>query len=100
MVRSHHNRRGGFAVFRHALEDAKEDEQVKHLTGLVIGMVLMVLGAQGAIRLLVDHGNAGLLRWMPGGFWVRLVCYLVATIAGASLAAWGARKAKRAGSDT
>jgi hypothetical protein len=61
--------------------------------GLVVGMVLMVLGAQGGIRLLVDHGNAGLLRWMPGGFAVWLSCYVVVAVVGVLVAGWGSRKA-------
>ncbi|WP_285625941.1 hypothetical protein [Actinoallomurus iriomotensis] len=32
------------------------------------------LGAQGAIRLLADHHDAGLPRWLPGGFAARLAC--------------------------
>jgi hypothetical protein len=70
---------------------------VKHQTGLIIGMVLLALGAQGAIRLMADHDNAGLLRWMPGGFGVWLSCYVVATVLGVGLAAWGTQKTKRAG---
>jgi hypothetical protein len=68
---------------------------MKHTIGLVAGMVLLALGAQGAIRLLADHDNAGLLRWMPGGFGAWLSCYVVATAAGIGLAAWGAQKAKQ-----
>ncbi len=70
---------------------------MKHQIGLIIGMVLLALGAQGAIRLLADHDNGGLLRWMPGGFGVWLACYVVATAAGIGLAAWGGQKAKQAG---
>ncbi|MEV0666250.1 hypothetical protein ACIBI3_19780 [Actinomadura luteofluorescens] len=55
---------------------------------LPLGVVLLVLGAQGAIRLLADHDNAGLLRWLPGGFAAWLACYAVATVAGVLLAAW------------
>jgi hypothetical protein len=54
---------------------------------LVLGMILLVLGAQGAIRLLVDHDNAGLLGRLPGGFAARLACYVLATVAGLLLAA-------------
>lgn len=70
---------------------------MKHITVLVIGMLLLVVGAQGAIRLLADHGNAGLLTWLPGGFAVRLACYAVAVVAGAALAGWGSRKARQGG---
>ncbi|GAA1255515.1 hypothetical protein GCM10009677_01760 [Sphaerisporangium rubeum] len=63
------------------------------MTGLVAGMVLLVVGAQGAVRLLVDHENAGLLAWLPGGFGVRLACYGLAVAASLSLAGWGGKKA-------
>lgn len=74
---------------------------MKHVTVLIIGMLLLVLGAQGAIRLLADHDNAGLLAGLlaglPGGFAVWLACYAVAAVAGALLAGWGGRKAKQGG---
>ena len=56
---------------------------------LVAGMVLLVLGAQGGIRLLADHDNAGILGWLPGGFAVQLACYLVMVLAGLVLAGRG-----------
>ena len=58
---------------------------------LVLGMVLLVVGAQGAIRLLVDHNNAGLLGLLPGGFAVQLTGYLVITTVGIVLAARNAK---------
>jgi hypothetical protein len=64
---------------------------------LVVGMLLLVLGAQGGIRLLVDHGDAGLLAWMPGGFAAWLTCYATAAIAGTLLAGWAGGKVKKAG---
>lgn len=64
---------------------------MKHVAVQVIGMLLLVLGAQGAIRLLADHDDAGLLAWVPGGFAVWLACHAVAAVAGALLAAWGRR---------
>ncbi|GII81112.1 hypothetical protein Sru01_60940 [Sphaerisporangium rufum] len=67
---------------------------MKHVTVLTIGMLLLVLGAQGAIRLIADHDNAGLLAWLPGGFAVWLACYAVVAIIGALLAGWGGKKAK------
>jgi hypothetical protein len=70
---------------------------MKYITLLIVGMLMLVLGAQGAIRLLADHGNAGLLAWLPGGFAVRLACYAAAVAAGASLAGWGSKKAKQSG---
>jgi uncharacterized membrane protein HdeD (DUF308 family) len=53
---------------------------------LVVGMILLVVGAQGAIRLLVDHQNGGLLSWFPGGFAGQLTGYLVLAAAGLLLA--------------
>ena len=53
---------------------------------LILGMVLLVLGAQGGIRLLSDHENAGILGWLPGGFGVQLACYVVLVVVGAALA--------------
>ncbi|MBB5782520.1 hypothetical protein [Nonomuraea jabiensis] len=70
---------------------------MKHVAVQIIGMLLLVLGAQGAIRLLADHDNAGLLAWLPGGFTVWLACYAVATVAGAVLAGWGSKKVKQSG---
>jgi hypothetical protein len=68
---------------------------MKHVTMLIIGMLLLVLGAQSAIRLLADHDNAGLLGWLPGGFPVWLACYAVAAVAGALLASRGSKQAKQ-----
>ncbi|MGV9775045.1 hypothetical protein [Streptosporangium sp. NPDC003464] len=67
---------------------------MKHVLVLITGMLLLALGAQGAIRLLADHDNAGLLAWLPGGFAVWLACYAVAAVAGALLAGWGSRQVK------
>lgn len=55
----------------------------------VAGIALLVLGAQGGIRLLADHGNAGVLTWLPGGFAAQLVCYVGVTALGVALAIWG-----------
>jgi hypothetical protein len=60
---------------------------------LVLGMVLLVVGAQGAVRQLVDHDNAGLLGWLPGGFGVQLAGHLMLTVVGLLLAGWGSRRA-------
>ncbi|GAA2432736.1 hypothetical protein GCM10010191_53450 [Actinomadura vinacea] len=70
---------------------------MKRVTGLVGGMLLFVLGAQGGIRLLADHDNAGLLSWTPGGFPMRLSGYALMIIVGALLAGWGSKKAERSG---
>ncbi|WP_228973121.1 hypothetical protein [Streptomyces sp. DH12] len=60
-----------------------------------IGMALLVIGAQGAIRQLADHDNAGLLGWLPGGFAVSITVYVLAVVIGAVIAgrSHNARKA-------
>lgn len=72
---------------------------MRHVIALVGGMVLLVLGAQGGIRLLVDHHNAGLLSWLPGGFTAQLLCYVVIAVAGAGLASWGKQRSGRSAAD-
>jgi hypothetical protein len=59
---------------------------------LVLGMILLAVGAQGAIRQLVDHYNAGLFSWVPGGFGAQLAGHLVLAVAGLLLAGWGGRR--------
>jgi hypothetical protein len=63
----------------------------------VAGMVLLVAGAQGAIRLLIDHEHTGLLAWLDAGFAGTLVCYVVVTAIGVVLAGWAHDRAKAAG---
>ncbi|MGW2224046.1 hypothetical protein [Streptomyces formicae] len=60
-----------------------------------LGMALLVIGAQGAIRQLVDHDNVGLLGWLPGGFAASITVYVLAVVIGAIIAgrANDARKA-------
>ncbi|MFB8003218.1 hypothetical protein [Nocardia sp. NPDC056000] len=70
---------------------------MRHTITLVLGMILLVLGVQSAIRLTADHENGGLLGELPGGFPVLLTCYVVIGAAGAGLAGWGSRGAKRTG---
>jgi hypothetical protein len=68
---------------------------MRYVAVLVGGMLLLVLGVQGAIRILADHDDAGLLGGLPGGFAVQLVAYVVAAGLGALLAGWGSRKSKQ-----
>lgn len=62
----------------------------------VTGIALLVLGAQGGIRLVIDHANTGLLGWLPGGFAAQLVCYVVIATLGVALTSWGKRQSDRA----
>ncbi|MEU8634088.1 hypothetical protein AB0C38_18080 [Amycolatopsis sp. NPDC048633] len=63
----------------------------------ILGAVLTVLGAQGAIRLLIDHANVGLLGWLGAGFTGTLIAYLVVTALGIVLTGWAHDRAKALG---
>jgi hypothetical protein len=62
-----------------------------------LGVVLLALGAQGAIRQLINHDNAGLLGWLPGGFAASITVYAVAVVIGAVVAGWAHGASKAAG---
>jgi len=66
-----------------------------YIAALVIGMVLLAFGGQAAIRLLLDGSQS--LPWLPGGFAVELIVYVLIALAGAVLAGWGADRARKAG---
>ena len=68
------------------------------VAGLILGMILLVLGAQGGLRLLAEHDDAGILGWVPGGFAVRLGCYAAIVIAGVLLAGRSGTALRRPGS--
>ncbi|GAA3489037.1 MULTISPECIES: hypothetical protein [Streptomyces] len=63
----------------------------------IIGAVLVVVGGQGAIRLLIDHDNTGLLGGLGAPFTVNLVTYLTAVLFGVILAGWAHDRAKALG---
>ncbi|GAA4973954.1 hypothetical protein [Kineococcus glutinatus] len=60
---------------------------------LVLGMVLLVVGLQGAVRQLIDHENAGLLGWLPGGPATQITAHVAVAVGGVILAARGDRRA-------
>ncbi|CAL9406333.1 hypothetical protein SUDANB58_01552 [Streptomyces sp. enrichment culture] len=62
-----------------------------------LGVVLLALGGQGAIRLLVDRDDAGLFGRLPGGFAVGVTVYVLAVAIGTAVAAWAHRAARTAG---
>jgi hypothetical protein len=72
--------------------------RARSLAYLIVGMVLLVLGAQGVIRLLADHANGGFLSWLPG-FPAQLSCYLLIAVVGSFVAAKGSGKVKPAERD-
>ncbi|MGW7280747.1 hypothetical protein ACWGIV_21085 [Streptomyces sp. NPDC054844] len=59
-----------------------------------LGVALLVWGVQGTIRLIIDHGDAGLPGWMPGGFAVGVTVHLCAAGSGAVLAGWARGRAR------
>ncbi|MFF9139867.1 hypothetical protein ACF09G_20155 [Streptomyces albogriseolus] len=62
-----------------------------------LGVVLLALGGQGAIRQLIDRDNAGLLGWLPGGFAASITVYILAVVIGVVVAGWAHAAAKTAG---
>ncbi|MEV8317071.1 hypothetical protein AB0Q95_23185 [Streptomyces sp. NPDC059900] len=63
----------------------------------ILGAVLLCFSAQGLIRLLIDHDYTGLLGWIPGGFGLLLIAYVVAVTAGLLLTGWSHTRAKALG---
>lgn len=63
----------------------------------IVGAVLTVLGGQGAIRVLLDHTDTGLLTWLGAGFAGTLIGYLVAAALGIVLTGWAHDRAKALG---
>ncbi|GAA3185530.1 MULTISPECIES: hypothetical protein [Streptomyces] len=63
----------------------------------IIGMVAVAVCGQGAIRLLVDHGDTGVLGGLHAGFGVTLGGYAAGVAAGAVLAGWSHGRAKALG---
>lgn len=58
---------------------------MRQLALLILGLVLMAIGAQGVIRLVIGH-DAGALRHLPGGFMVQLLAYAAIGLFGLSTA--------------
>ncbi|MFC9239205.1 hypothetical protein ACFTZK_22565 [Streptomyces decoyicus] len=63
----------------------------------IIGATLMVVFAQGAIRLLVDHDSTGLLGRLGGGFALTLTLYAALVAVGVLLTGWSHTRAKALG---
>ncbi|GAA3145403.1 hypothetical protein ACFQ0X_23630 [Streptomyces rectiviolaceus] len=63
----------------------------------ILGAVLMCFSAQALIRLLIDHDNTGLLGWLPDGFALLLIAYVMTVTVGVLLTGWGHTRAKALG---
>ncbi|MFE6689313.1 hypothetical protein ACFVFQ_22915 [Streptomyces sp. NPDC057743] len=63
----------------------------------IAGMALLVISAQAAVRLLLDHDNTGPLGWFGAGFPVLLTAYLAVTAVGVLLTGWSHTRAKALG---
>ena len=57
----------------------------------IVGVVLLVLGGQGLVRLLFNHADSGLLGFVPGGLPVWLCAHIILLVIGAGLALWAQR---------
>lgn len=67
----------------------------KYVVTQIAGMVVLVLGAQGAVRLLLDHGHAGILGWLPGGFAAQLAGHAVLALLGVVVVGWADTQRKK-----
>ncbi|MDG3017185.1 hypothetical protein [Speluncibacter jeojiensis] len=70
---------------------------MKYVALQVLGMVLLVVGAQDVIHLLVDPDNSGPLGTVVDGFGPGLALGLTLTIVGVVLAGWARARANRDG---
>ena len=61
----------------------------------VVGMVLLVGGGQGLVRVIVDHSDRGFLGWLPGGFGGCLVGYVLVVVIGVAMAAMGEHRRRQ-----
>ncbi|MFF3734593.1 hypothetical protein ACFYXM_30935 [Streptomyces sp. NPDC002476] len=68
---------------------------MKFVVLLITGMALVVFSGQGAIRLLIDHDNGGVLSGLP--FPGALCVYIAALAIGVLLAGWAQGRAKALG---
>ncbi|MFG2094809.1 hypothetical protein [Streptomyces sp. NPDC048612] len=66
----------------------------------IVGAVVMVVFAQGAIRLLIDHDDTGLLGGLDGGFGLALAVHLALVTVGVLLTGWSHTRAKALGRRT
>lgn len=57
----------------------------------IAGVALLVLGGQGLVRLVFNHADGGLVRFLPGGFPIWVVVNIVLLVVGIGLASWGQR---------
>ncbi|MER0483544.1 hypothetical protein ABR737_35310 [Streptomyces sp. Edi2] len=63
----------------------------------IVGAVMTVVFTQGAIRLLIDHGDTGLLGLLGGGFALTLAAHGALVAVGVLLTGWSHTRAKALG---
>ncbi|QHC24825.1 hypothetical protein [Streptomyces sp. GS7] len=63
----------------------------------IVGAAVMVIAGQSVFRLLIDHGNTGLLGGLGVGFPLLLTAYAALTTAGVLLGGWSHSRAKALG---
>jgi hypothetical protein len=57
---------------------------MRQIALLILGLILLAVGAQGVIRLVISH-DPGALRHLPGGFPAQLVVYGAIALFGLSM---------------
>lgn len=72
-------------------------ESMKYDILQIVGAAVTVVFTQGAIRLLVDRDDTGLLGWLGGGFALTLSVHGVLVAVGVLLAGWSHTRAKALG---
>ena len=59
---------------------------------LILGVVLLALGARDVVRLLIDNNASSLFGWIPGGFTVHIAAGVVVAVAGVLVAGYASKK--------
>jgi hypothetical protein len=65
---------------------------MKYITGLIIGVALIVISGQDLIRILADPSVQSVLSWIPGENSLYIAGDIVLIIAGSMITNWSYRK--------
>jgi len=68
---------------------------MKYILLQILGMALLVIGIQGAIRVLAN-GDAGLFAWLSSEVSLIMAINVVLALAGGYLLVWAQKKTKKA----
>lgn len=67
---------------------------MKYILLQILGMALLVIGIQGAIRVLMS-GDAGLFAWLSSEVSLLMAINVVLALAGGYLLVWAQKKSKK-----